>query len=211
MNQEEIWAAIETQRLDLADLLASLPEKDLERPSLCDGWRVRDVAAHLAVVVTMNVGQAVTALVRARGDINRMISDTAVAHAAQPFEVILEQIRASAIGRVRPPMTKPLDPLFDNIVHGQDVAVPLGIARVIPMDLARSSAEYVWDRGLPSYRPSRRLRGLRFVATDTDWSIGEGEVVEGPMQSLLLILSGRPAALPDLTGAGTAALNARMP
>ncbi|WP_327585903.1 maleylpyruvate isomerase family mycothiol-dependent enzyme [Nonomuraea sp. NBC_00507] len=210
MNQEEIWAALEIERRGLADLLDSLPEQDWERPSLCAGWQVRDVAAHLALATRIKLASALVEFVRARGNFDRMVHDSAVRHARLPIGEIVAQVRESAGSRRRAPSTKPLDPLFDALVHGQDITVPLGIERAMPLGPARTCATHVWERGFPFY-PQRRLRGLRLVATDVDWAVGAGEVVEGPIQALLLLLSGRTAALPGLTGAGTAALTARLP
>ncbi|GAA2407730.1 maleylpyruvate isomerase family mycothiol-dependent enzyme [Nonomuraea africana] len=209
MNREEIWAAIQAERYGLADLLDALSDDEWERPSLCAGWRVRDVAAHLALGPTISNGRALVELVRARGSFDRMIHDTAVRHARTPAAEIVEQIRASAVSRRLAPGTKPLDPLFDALVHGQDIAVPLGIERVMPLEAARTAAGHIWNRGFPFFA-QRRLRGLRLVATDVDWSVGEGDVVEGPIQALLLLVAARPAALPGLGGAGAAALPARL-
>ncbi|MGP3914462.1 maleylpyruvate isomerase family mycothiol-dependent enzyme [Nonomuraea sp. 10N515B] len=210
MHQEEIWAALEIERRGLADLLDSLPEQDWERPSLCAGWQVRDVAAHLALATRIKLASALVEFVRARGNFDRMVHDSAVRHARLPIGEIVAQVRESAGSRRRAPSTKPLDPLFDVLVHGQDITVPLGIERAMPLGPARTCATHVWERGFPFY-PQRRLRGLRLVATDVDWAVGAGEVVEGPIQALLLLLSGRTAALPSLTGAGAAALTARLP
>lgn len=210
MDQEEIWAALEAERRGLADLLDSLPVAAWERPSLCEGWRVRDVAAHLAIATRVTLPWALAEFVRARGDFNRMVRDSAVRYAAgRPIGEIAGQVRESATSRRRAPTTKPLDPLFDALVHGQDIAVPLGVERAMPLDAARACATHCWERGFPFY-PQRRLRGLRLVATDVDWAVGDGDVVEGPIQALLLLLSGRPAALPSLGGAGAAALVTRM-
>ncbi|TMR09110.1 maleylpyruvate isomerase family mycothiol-dependent enzyme [Nonomuraea turkmeniaca] len=210
MDQETIWAALEIERHGLADLLGSLPEEDWERPSLCAGWRVRDVAAHLAIATRVSLLWGLVEFVRARGDFDRMIRDSAVRHARLPIGEIVEQVRESAGSHRRAPSTKPLDPLFDALVHGQDIAVPLGIDRAMPLEAARACATHIWERGFP-FHPQRRLRGLRLVATDVDWAVGAGDVVEGPIQALLLLLSGRPAALPGLSGVGTAALTARLP
>ncbi|RVX46924.1 uncharacterized protein (TIGR03083 family) [Nonomuraea polychroma] len=209
MDQEKIWAALEIERRGLADLLESLPAAEWERPSLCDGWRVRDVAAHLALATRANLAWGLVEFVRARGNFDRMVHDSAVRHARLPIREIVAQVRESAGSRRRAPSTKPLDPLFDALVHGQDITVPLGLERVMPLVPARACATHIWERGFPFY-PQRRLRGLRLVATDVDWAVGEGDVVEGPIQALLLLLSGRPAALPSLTGAGTAALLVRL-
>ncbi|MFG1708283.1 maleylpyruvate isomerase family mycothiol-dependent enzyme [Nonomuraea sp. M3C6] len=205
MNQEDIWAALGTERRALADLLGSLSADDWEQPSLCESWRVRDVAAHLALATRVSLPSAIVEFARARGSFDRFVRDTAVRHARLPIGEIVEQVRESATSHRRAPTTKPLDPLFDALVHAQDIAVPLGVDRAMPLDVARACAAFIWERGFPFY-PQRRLRGLRLVATDVDWAVGEGDVVEGPVQALLLLLSGRPAALPSLRGAGTARL-----
>ena len=52
-------------------------------------------------------------------------------------------------------------------------------------------------------RAPARLAGLELVATDTDWSAGAGARVEGPIQALLLLLTGRTgAAVAALSGPG---------
>ncbi|GII06108.1 maleylpyruvate isomerase family mycothiol-dependent enzyme [Planobispora takensis] len=211
MNQQEIWAALEIERRSLADMFDGLSPGDWERPSLCEGWRVRDVAAHLAMSVEIKVGPALVEFLRARGSFNRMIRDSAVRYAQRrPIGDIIEEVRESATSHRRAPTTKPLDPLFDALVHGQDVAVPLRIERPMPMEAARVCATHIWERGFP-FHPQRRLRGLRLVAIDSDWAVGEGEVVQGPLQALLLLMSGRSAAaLPELGGAGMPALSSRI-
>jgi hypothetical protein len=89
------------------------------------------------------------------------------------------------------------------MVHVQDVAVPLGLTAAMPLDAARAGAERVWRMGWPFWA-RRRLRGLRLTAADVDWSAGEGAEVRGPVQALLLLLTGRTeTALAQLTGPGT--------
>ncbi|GIH97891.1 maleylpyruvate isomerase family mycothiol-dependent enzyme [Planobispora siamensis] len=211
MNQQEIWAALEIERRGLADMLDGLSPEDWDRPSLCEGWRVREVAAHLAMSVEVKVGRVLVEFVRARGSFNRVVRDTAVRHARrQSTGDIVEEIRKTAVSHSRAFGTKPLDPLFDALVHGQDIAVPLRIGRTMPLEAARVCATHIWERGF-LFHPQRRLRGLRLVATDTDWAVGEGEVVQGPVQALLLLMSGRStAALPDLDGAGMPAPSSRI-
>jgi len=83
MDRGEIWTTIDTERASLADLLAELTPEEWARPSLCTGWRVRDVAAHLTLAHA-GVAFAVPALIRARGSFDRMVLETAVARAAAP-------------------------------------------------------------------------------------------------------------------------------
>ena len=50
------------------------------------------------------------------------------------------------------------------------------------------------------------LDGYRLTATDTDWTRGHGPEIAGPIGALLLLLTGREAALEQLTGEGADAL-----
>ena len=209
MDLDTVWATIDRERLDLADLLDDLTGAEWEQPSLCAGWRVRDVAAHLALAQT-GAGRAVVDLLRAGGRLQRMIHDTAVRHAALPTGQLVAQIRGMAGSRRTAPGVGPLEPLLDVLVHGQDVAVPLGRPRAMPVAAAATVATRVWTMPWPmsaTFDAHRRLAGRRLVATDVDWAAGRGDLVEGPIEALLLLLTGRTAALGDrLTGPGTAGL-----
>jgi uncharacterized protein (TIGR03083 family) len=209
MDEDAVWAAIDRERLDLADLLDELGEDEWEGPSLCAGWRVRDVAAHLALAQT-GPGRAAAELVRARGSLPRMIHDSAVRHAAVPMTQVIAEIRAMAGSRRKAPGVSHLEPLLDVLVHGQDIAVPLGRERRMPVEAATTAATRVWTIPWPmstTFHIHRRLRGVRLVATDADWSAGEGTVVEGPVEALLLLMTGRTGAARDrLSGPGVAAL-----
>ena len=202
---DAVWAAIDSERLGLADLLDDLAPAEWEHPSLCAGWRVRDVAAHLALAQT-GTRRAALDLLRARGSLPRMIHDSAVRHAAFPTEQLTAQIRAMAGSRRTAPGVTPLEPLLDVLVHGQDVAVPLGRPRPMPVGAATTAATRVWDMPWPmstTFSPRRRLAGLRLVATDAEWAVGEGDLVEGPVRALLMVLTGRTAAVRDqLSGPG---------
>jgi len=92
-------------------------------------------------------------------------------------------------------------------VHGQDVAIPLGRELPMPRDAATAAATRAWTMGWPFWA-RRRLRGLRLVASDTDWTAGRGEELTGPIGALVLLLTGRTAvAAPRLTGPGLHHLN----
>ena len=210
MDDDAVWAAIDRERLDLADLLDSLSDEDWERPSLCTGWRVRDVAAHLALSHTGR-RQALVDLVRARGSFDRMVRDSACRHATVPTEQVIAEIRAMAGSRRLAPGITHLEPLLDVLVHGQDIAVPLGRPRTMPVNAAATVATRVWAMGWPlstAFRARTRLRGLELVASDIDWSVGDGARVEGPIQALLLLLTGRTAAIDGLSGSGVDRLSA---
>ena len=175
MNTEESWAVIASQRRSLADLLDGLSDEQWESPSLCDGWRVRDVAAHVAMVAlppspAAMLGEAV----RARGNFHRLNHDVAVRAAQRPSAAIAASLRQHADSRRLPVVTSYRNVLFDILVHGQDIAVPLGIDRPMPTPAAVAGADRVWTMGWPFWA-QRRLRGIRLVADDADWAAGSGE------------------------------------
>ena len=64
--------------------------------------------------------------------------------------------------------------------------------------------------GAPPIGAAKRLRGLTFAATDLAWTTGKGSAVEGPAESLLMAMAGRPAALPELSGPGLSTLAERI-
>ena len=55
-----------------------------------------------------------------------------------------------------------------------------------------------------------RIGGLTLQATDVDWTTGHGPEVSGPILSLLMAMTGRRAALDDLSGDGLATLAERL-
>ncbi|MFE3103526.1 maleylpyruvate isomerase family mycothiol-dependent enzyme [Nocardia tengchongensis] len=202
MDRENSWRIIEQQRRAIAGLLADLTPAEWETPSLCADWRVREVAAHIAVTPDPpSPADLLRTMVRARGDYNRMIDDLTVRHARRPTAELVRQIRDNAASRRLPKLTNYRNILFDTIVHGQDIAIPLGrIIEVDPRaaaagaDTAAASGWPVWDR--------HRLDGIRLSATDIDWTHGSGSEIRGPILALLLLVTGRTAALDRVAGEG---------
>jgi uncharacterized protein (TIGR03083 family) len=135
-----------------------------------------------------------------------------VRHAARPTSELVAELRVHADSRRLPVVTSYRNILFDVLVHTQDVAIPVGRAVAMPPEAARAGATRVWTMtmGWPFWA-RRRLRGVRLRATDTDWSVGAGPDLEGPIGALLLLLTGRTeAALPHLAGPGVPTLVERL-
>lgn len=208
MEIDEVWRAIDAERLGLADLLAGLTADQWEVPSLCTGWRVRDVAAHLTLA-HLGVPDAALAFLRARGSFDRMIYSTAVRQARLPTGRYPVLLRGMAGSRRKAPGISHLEPLIDVLVHGQDIVIPLGLARAVPVPTAIAAADRVWPDLYP-FRARRRLAGIRLAATDCSWSAGDGPLAEGPIAAILLALTGRPAAAGRLSGPGVPELRTRL-
>jgi uncharacterized protein (TIGR03083 family) len=205
VRTEERWTWLAAGRRDLADLLETLTPEQWEQPSLCAEWRVRDVAAHVAMTPTEpTLGRIVTGMVRARGHLWDFGRDVAIAYAARPTDEIVAVLRRDAEARTMPALTNAENLLMDVCVHTQDIAVPLGIPHPVPTPAGVAGFERVWTMGWPFWA-RRRLRGLRLVATDAPVDVGAGAAVEGPLAALLLLVTGRTeAAARRLTGPGVA-------
>jgi len=208
MDRDAVWQAIDAQKSSLADLLDDLSEEEWRQPSLCAGWSVRDVAAHLTLQ-HISVRTGVAEMVRARGSVDRMIHDAACRRATRPTAELVGLIRVQLGSRRHPPGVSYLEALTDALVHSQDIAVPLGRPRPMPPAVAATAANRVLTMRFPP-NPWRRLDDFRLIATDTDWAAGSGPEVRGPMEALLLVLTGRPVALPRLSGTGADALATRL-
>jgi uncharacterized protein (TIGR03083 family) len=208
VDAETSWRVIEQERLSLAALLEGLTDEQWNAPSLCDAWRVKDVAAHVALApqppssLTM-----VVAGVRAGGRFHTINRDFSVRHAQRHGADLVAELREHAASRRLPKVTNYRNILFDILVHGQDIAIPLGIPREMPKDAARAGIERVWTMGWP-FGAKRTFKQFRYTATDVDWTAGDGPEVIGPVDALLLLLTGRPAALTRLSGPGVEALSA---
>ncbi len=204
---EDLWQTVAAERLRVADQLEALAPEQWEQPSLCERWRVRDVAAHLAMTPTApTLPTLLKELAKARGRLWDAAAAIAIAHAALPTDQLVAQLRRDAAARTLPSFTNPENALLDVLVHGQDIAVPLGLSHPVPTRGGVAAFEHAWAMGWP-FHAKRRLAGRRLVATDADLSVGDGPVIEGGLAELLLLVTGRTAAAKDrLTGEGLSSL-----
>ena len=213
MDETEVWHSIHRQRLAVVVLLEHLRAEHWDRPSLCEGWTVRDVAAHLnqqeinfpaAIRIALGdplaVPRGIGAITReaARREARRRSSAELIAG----IEAMIGSRRHNIGVTCR-------ETMIDILVHGMDIAIPTGQTLVIPQDAAAEAATRTWTAPLAGYPffARRRFRGYRLEADDITWTAGAGEPIHGPMAALLLLVTGRyTAALHQLSGDGADAL-----
>ena len=197
MDRDTVWQHIDNQRREVADLIDLIDAETPSAwatPSLCAGWTVRNVAAHLTHS-TIAAPRMLVEAARSGFRFNAVVDRLAVTDGRPPAE-LAESLRAVVGTRRHPPGTTAIEPLTDVLVHAQDICVPLGIDRPMPVDAAVAAAERVWAMGFP-FRARKRFAGTRLVATDADFAAGEGREVAAPIRELLLLLTGRETAVAD--------------
>lgn len=188
MNADQIWAVIDAQRADVADMLEGMSPEQWTAPSLCEGWQVRDVAAHLTHSHMNPVRAGVEAL-KSGFRFDPMIRRIAVEDRRSQAQIVAA-LRAMVGSRRKVPMTTDRDPLMDVLIHAQDIAVPLGIDRPMPTEAAVEVAHHLWRMTFPM-KPAQRLDGYRLVADDADFAVGEGQEVRASIRDIVMILAGR--------------------
>lgn len=163
------------------------------------------MAAHTIATSDYSMVGMIVGAVRARGDFDRLMDRMARNQGGRPTAEVVRRYRRNATSRRRPPMVKPMDPLMDVPVHCQDIAIPLGRDLPMPLEPARAVARHIWARGFP-FHADRKCAGTRFVATDVDFEIGEGQPASGPIGAIVLTMTGRIAGRDQLAGPGAEAL-----
>ncbi|GAA4525061.1 maleylpyruvate isomerase family mycothiol-dependent enzyme [Amycolatopsis samaneae] len=201
----DVWPMVHTERAALIDDLTHLDDRRWDEPSLCAGWTVHDVVAHLVDTARTTRLGFVAGLVRARFDFDRQNArGVARERGASPRET-LDRLRRVASRTSTPPA--PLDTrLVEEVVHGEDIRRPLGLTHAYAPE-AVVRALRLQARTPASFGGAKELTArLRLTATDAELSIGDGPEVRGPALSLLLAVSGRRVALEELDGPGAATL-----
>ncbi|MGJ5894086.1 hypothetical protein DF268_06740 [Streptomyces sp. V2] len=199
----DVWTIVHAERAALIHDLEGLDDGQWEEPSLCAGWTVHDVAAHLVDSARTTRLGFVAGLVRARFDFDRHnAAGVTRERGASPGQT-LARLREVAPRTSLPPA--PLDTrLVEEIVHGEDIRRPLRLTRPYPRDAVVRALRLQARTPVSFGGAKERVAALRLTATDADVSIGDGPEVTGPALSLLLALSGRRVALDDLHGRGDA-------
>lgn len=194
---------------DFSALLHDLRPAEWEQPSLCAGWRVRDVVGHILDGNELKLWTLPWRLARFGFSSDRSGRHHSIqrAEGRTPEELLRDFDERDAWAgtcRVFPPRLV----LLDRLVHHQDIRRPLGRPRTIPAERLVAVLDATPRLG-SVFGAKRRTKGLRFDATDVDWSWGDGPAIEGPGEAILMAMLGRTAALDDLAGPGLEQLRRR--
>jgi uncharacterized protein (TIGR03083 family) len=202
------WDMIKVERASLVDALDKLPDADWEKASLCTGWTVREVVAHMIATATMTPPKFFGKLISNGFDFQKLTRrDIAAVTTGRTDAELVNLLRSRVDARTAPPGPA-TSWLGETIVHGEDIFRALGSYRDHPVEHVVAVADFYTGSNL-LIGAKNRISGLTLRATDTDWQHGTGPEVSGPIIALVLAMTGRKAALDDLTGEGVATLRER--
>jgi uncharacterized protein (TIGR03083 family) len=198
-----MFQSIGVHRAQLIEQLDRLTAQDWDANSLCKGWKVRDVVGHLVSILDVPmpkfVGKAILA-----GSFDRIADRFAREFGALEQQELLDAYRRVANKRFAPPGIGPIAPLTDLLVHIRDIERPLNLSSTIEEVSMHTVLGFVCGGKARGFVPAKRTNGLRFVATDSNWSIGAGPVVTGTGEAIMMAVTDRRVALQDLSGDGLA-------
>jgi uncharacterized protein (TIGR03083 family) len=207
----EIYALTTSNRLMIADVLETLDDTQWDSATLCAGWTVGHMAAHLVQPMLVGFGRFFLTALRHRGDTDKTVDHLTRQLARRPRAELIALLCEHAEDRVNPPRVGPFGPFAETCVHLRDIARPLGLNVDVPIEHWRTLLDYLTAPTVaPALVSSGRLDGLNLAATDTDWSCGSGALVTGPIEAIGMTVTGRPAALADLGGPGLNSLASRL-
>jgi uncharacterized protein (TIGR03083 family) len=197
----------------ISDCLDQLTPAQWDEPTLCEGWRVRDVVSHMCVGYTTRMPVMIAKVARRGFNVPRasFVESIAFGSSHSPTEIaaVFREIHTKNIRRGIAKVIKADEGLVDHVIHHQDIRRPLGMPRTIPSDRLVAALDVIPNLG-GFVGAKKRVDGLRLVATDIEWTHGEGPEVRGPGEAILLAASGRAVALDELEGDGVRLLRGRL-
>jgi uncharacterized protein (TIGR03083 family) len=186
----DLQAAMTAEFLSLADLLDTVAAAGWDTPSLCAGWRVREVVAHMTMPVRYSEEQFMAELRNCEGDFTRLSNAVATRDGALPPGTLVGNLRDETMHHWAPPGGGYMGALNHVVIHGLDITVPLGTSRSSTAENLRVVLEDLTSGGTHAHF-GFDLSGLSLRATDMDWSFGSGTQVSGAAADLALFLCGR--------------------
>ncbi|MGH3652550.1 maleylpyruvate isomerase family mycothiol-dependent enzyme [Glutamicibacter sp.] len=199
----EIWPLVHAERLALIDDLGTLNAEQWEFPSLCGGWSVHDVAAHLADNARATFFRLLVAMAKAGFSLDRQ-NDNGVAavKAATPAGTLQKLVEVAAL-RDTPPV--PIaSRLVEEIAHGEDIRRAVGLKRVYPAESLEPAIRYqaATPQGVGG---SKELASkVQLCSQDESFRLGIGPQIVGTRLELLMLVSGRGKHAEGLSGPGLA-------
>jgi uncharacterized protein (TIGR03083 family) len=198
-----VWPAVHSERHILIRELESLTPAQWAEPSLCPGWDIHDVVAHLVDSAKTTRLSFLRRLIAAKFDFDKDNANGITRERAAAPEATLAEFRRIREATKTPPAALATR-LVEVIVHGEDIRRPLGLLRSYPIESIEPALRYQLKTGISLGGGKERAAGFRLQASDSRFMHGSGSQVKGTSLALLMAISGRPVDREDFSGEGAA-------
>jgi len=196
------------EREDLLDLLGTLTPEQWRAPSLCAGWSVHDVVAHVLSYEELGPRQLAARFARGSFRFGRVNAVGLREYAGRSPAELTDLLRRHLTPTGLTAGLGGAIALTDGLIHHQDIRRPLGLPRAVPAERVRPALRTALFA--PTLLGVVRVRDVRLVATDLDWAFGRGPEVRGTAEALLMAVAGRRGIAAELSGPGRERIARRL-
>jgi uncharacterized protein (TIGR03083 family) len=189
LSDEDLQAMVTADYLALGDLLEALPTSRWDTPSLCEGWRIREVVAHLTMPARYGEAEFMAELKDCDFDFGRLSNRIAERDAALPTPTLVSNVFSEVLHGWQPPGGGAMGALNHVVIHSLDITVPLGVQRRSPDTTIRVILDSMASGGAEKFGVD--ISALTLTATDLAWSAGSGPQRSGSAEDLVLFMAGR--------------------
>lgn len=198
-NDAHLQPTVAAELSSLADLLAAASPAQWDTPSMCEGWRVREVVAHMTMAARYPEAEFMAELQRCEFDFTRLSNEVASRDASLPPAELVANLRSDVMQHWAPPGGGYHGALNHAVIHGLDMTVPLDVPRRSPDATIRVVLDDLAQGGGHAHFGTV-IDGRRLEASDLDWSHGSGPVLRGAAGDLALAMCGRTVPAGRLDG-----------
>ncbi len=175
----------------LADTLAQQSPAIADEPSLCKGWAVRHVVAHMTMAARYDGPAFMAELAKVAHDFEALSQRIAHCDGDLPFPTLLSDLRSDTMAAWAPPGGGATGALSHAVIHGLDITAALDLPRASDDQVTRLVLDILTEGGVSAHFGTATT-GSALSATDLDWTFGSGSPVHAPAGDLILALAGRP-------------------
>jgi uncharacterized protein (TIGR03083 family) len=195
--ENDVQALVGPQLRALADALAAQPASVADAPSLCAGWAVKNVVAHMTMAARYDGPAFMAELASVGNDFGALSEKVARRDGELDFGRLLDDLRSTTMANWAPPGGGAAGALSHVVIHGLDITTALDLPRT-----ADDQATLLVLASLASGGAAAHFgvdpTGKLLNATDLDWQFGAGEPVDATAGDLVSALSGRTRPGVDL-------------
>jgi uncharacterized protein (TIGR03083 family) len=199
-TEQDFQALVGPQFRALADTLAAEPASIADAPSLCEGWAVKNVIAHMTMAARYDGPAFMAELAAVGNDFAALSEKVARRDGELAFGKLLDHLRSDTMAVWAPPGGGAAGALSHVVIHGLDITTALDLPRTADDRATALVLTSLADGAVAAHfgvDPTGRL----LKAIDLDWQSGAGEPVEAAAADLVLALAGRPRPGIDLSAA----------